>query len=158
MVSTGKMVQSSRRVIQLILLCFIWQLGTISLGWSQHSSMGIQQKTENYTLGQWRWAQDNITPTDDKQTHAVGSFGLYYLVTKKGMHPNKAVILIYSLGFTKECIDALVPWAVYGRRGGDGFSKYDMLYNALGLFTAYTIDERWIVSYRNGHISIIYSP
>ena len=50
MVSTGKMVQSSHRLIQLILLCFIWQLGTISLGWSQHSSIRIQQEDKGEIL------------------------------------------------------------------------------------------------------------
>ena len=50
MVSTGKMVQSSYRLIQLILLCFIWQLGTFSLGWSQYSSIRIQQEDEGEIL------------------------------------------------------------------------------------------------------------
>ena len=50
MVSTGKMVQSSYRVIQLILLCFLWQLGTVSLGWSQHSSIRIQQEDKGEIL------------------------------------------------------------------------------------------------------------
>ena len=50
MVSTDKMVQSSYRVIQLILLCLLWQLGTVSLGWSQHSSMGIQQEDKGEIL------------------------------------------------------------------------------------------------------------
>ena len=50
MVSTDKMVQSSYRLIQLILLCFIWQLGTVSLGWCQHSSMGIQQEDKGKIL------------------------------------------------------------------------------------------------------------
>ena len=50
MVSTDKMVQSSRRVIQLILLCLLWQLGTISLGWSQHSSIRFQQEDEGEIL------------------------------------------------------------------------------------------------------------
>ena len=40
------MVQSSNRLIQLILLCLFWQLGTISLGWSQHSSIRIQQEDQ----------------------------------------------------------------------------------------------------------------
>tara|TARA_Y100000310_G_C20327799_1_gene643816 strand:- start:91 stop:567 length:477 start_codon:yes stop_codon:yes gene_type:complete len=158
MVSISKMVQSGYRLIQYLLLYLLWQLGTISFGWAEHSSVGIQQKTESYSLGKWRWAEDNIAPLDDKQVHAVGSFGLYYLFTEKGIHPNKAAILISSLGLAKECVDALVPWEIYGRIGGDGFSKYDMLYNALGLFTAYVIDERWVVSYRNGHINIIYTP
>ena len=50
MVSTDKMVQPGRRVIQLILLCFIWQLGLISLGWSQHSSIRIQQEDKGEIL------------------------------------------------------------------------------------------------------------
>ena len=50
MVSTSKMVQSSYRLIQLILLCFIWQLGTVSLGWSQHSSIRIQQEDKGEIL------------------------------------------------------------------------------------------------------------
>jgi len=44
MVSASKMVQSRGRLIQLILLCLIWQLGFISPGWGQHSSIRIQQE------------------------------------------------------------------------------------------------------------------
>ena len=158
MVSANKMVQSSYRIIQLILLCFFWQLGTISIGWSQHSSLGIYKEKEDYSLGTWRWAEDTIVPTDDKQLHAVGSFGLYYLLVHKDIHPNKAVVIISSLGIAKECIDALVPWEIYGRMGGDGFSKHDLFYNSLGLFVAYVIDERWEVNYNNGLIHVIYRP
>ena len=50
MVSTDKMVQSSYRLIQLILLCLFWQLGAVSLGWSQHSSIRIQQEDEGEIL------------------------------------------------------------------------------------------------------------
>ena len=50
MVSASKMVQSSNRLIQLILLCFLWQLGTVSLGWSQHSSIRIQQEDKGEIL------------------------------------------------------------------------------------------------------------
>ena len=50
MVSTDKMVQPSYRLIQLILLCFIWQLGTVGLGWSQHSSIRIQQEDRGEIL------------------------------------------------------------------------------------------------------------
>ena len=50
MVSTDKMVQSSYRLIQLILLCFIWQLGTVSIGWCQHSSIRFQQEDEGEIL------------------------------------------------------------------------------------------------------------
>ena len=50
MVSTDKVVQSGRRVIQLILLCLLWQLGIVSLGGSQHSSIRIQQEDEGEIL------------------------------------------------------------------------------------------------------------
>ena len=50
MVSTDKVVQSSGRLIQLILLCFIWQLGTVSLGWCQYSSIRIQQEDKGEIL------------------------------------------------------------------------------------------------------------
>jgi hypothetical protein len=158
MVSANKMVQFSHRLIQLVLLCLIWQLGTISIGWSQHSSLGIYKESEVYSLGKWRWADDTIAPTDDKQIHAVGSFGLYYMLTHKKIHPNKAIAIVSSFGIAKECMDALVPWEIYGRLGGDGFSKYDLFYNSLGLFVAYVIDERWEVSYNNGLIHVIYRP
>ena len=50
MVSTDKMVQSSYRLIQLILLCLLWQLGTVSLGWCQHSSIRFQQEDQGEIL------------------------------------------------------------------------------------------------------------
>ena len=50
MVSTDKMVQPGYRLIQLILLCFIWQLGTVSVGWCQHSSIRFQQEDEGEIL------------------------------------------------------------------------------------------------------------
>ena len=50
MVSTSKMVQSRHRLIQLILLCLIWQLGTISLGWSQYSSIRFQPEDKGEIL------------------------------------------------------------------------------------------------------------
>ena len=50
MVSTGKMVQSSRRTIQYILLCLFWQLGFVSPGWGQYSSLGIHQEDKGEIL------------------------------------------------------------------------------------------------------------
>ena len=50
MVPTDKMVQPGRRFIQLILLCLFWQLGTISLGWSQYSSIRVQQEDKGEIL------------------------------------------------------------------------------------------------------------
>ena len=50
MVSTSKMVQPGYRLIQLVLLCFIWQLGTVSIGWAQYSSVRIQQEDKGEIL------------------------------------------------------------------------------------------------------------
>ena len=61
-------------------------------------SIGFTQKPE---LGKWRWSEDTLQPTDDKQVHGVGSYG------------------------------------------GDGFSKNDVIYNTIGVGTAYLIDRLW---------------
>ena len=94
-------------------------------------------------LGKWRWAEDTLQPTEDKQVHGVGSFGLYYLFTSKGMTKGKAVNTVIWLGLFKEGIDALVPWEQYGAYGGDGFSKNDVIYNTIGVGSAYLIDRLW---------------
>ena len=94
-------------------------------------------------LGKWRWAEDTLQPTDDKQVHAVGSFGLYYLFTSKGMTKGDAVNTVMWLGLFKEGIDAFVPWEQYGSYGGDGFSKNDVIYNTIGVGSAYLIDRLW---------------
>ena len=94
-------------------------------------------------LGKWRWAEDTLQPTEDKQVHGVGSFGLYYLFTSKGMTPTQAIKTTIGLGLFKEGIDAFVPWETYGSYGGDGFSKNDVVYNAIGVGSAYLIDRLW---------------
>ena len=98
---------------------------------------------EEPELNKWRWAEDTMAPTDDKQVHAIGSFGLYYLFTSKGMTPTQAIKTTVGLGLFKEGIDALVPWEQYGSYGGDGFSKNDVVYNAIGVGSAYLIDKLW---------------
>ena len=103
-------------------------------------SIGLPGESE---LGKWRWAEDTLQPTDDKQVHGVGCFGLYYLFTSKGMTQKNAVNTVIWLGLFKEGIDALVPWEQYGAYGGDGFSKNDVIYNTIGVGTAYLIDRLW---------------
>jgi hypothetical protein len=103
-------------------------------------SIGFTQEPE---LGKWRWSEDTLQPTDDKQVHSVGSFGLYYLFTDKGMTQKKAASVVIGLGLFKEGIDALVPWETYGAYGGDGFSKNDVIYNLVGVGSAYLIDRLW---------------
>ena len=104
------------------------------------SSFAYGQEPE---LGKWRWAEDTMSPTEDKQVHGVGSFGLYYLFTSKGMTSTQAIKTTMGLGLFKEGIDAFVPWETYGSYGGDGFSKNDVVYNAIGVGSAYLIDRLW---------------
>tara|TARA_R110000796_G_scaffold175117_1_gene292175 strand:- start:5 stop:409 length:405 start_codon:yes stop_codon:yes gene_type:complete len=109
-------------------------------------------------LGKWRWADDTIVMTHDKEAHFVGSFGLYYMFKSKEFTDSEAIIYSLVLGLTKETIDAVLPWEVYGVWGGDGFSKYDLYYNILGIGLAYTIDKLW--SYKennNGNIQYRFS-
>lgn len=94
-------------------------------------------------LGKWRWSEDTLQLTHDKETHAVGSFGLYYLFVNKGMTQRKAITSVLVLGLVKEGIDALVPWEEYGSYGGDGFSQNDIVYNVMGVSSAYIIDKLW---------------
>ena len=61
----------------------------------------------------------------------------------KGMTQKNAVNTVIWLGLFKEGIDALVPWEQYGAYGGDGFSKNDVIYNTIGVGTAYLIDRLW---------------
>ena len=103
-------------------------------------SFGQEQESK---LNTWRWAEDTMAPTDDKQVHAIGSFGLYYLFTNKGMTKGNAVNTVIWLGLFKEYIDAMVPWEEYGAWGGDGFSKNDVVYNLIGVGSAYLIDRLW---------------
>ena len=103
-------------------------------------SIGLPNEPETC---KWRWAEDTLQPTEDKQVHAVGSFGLYYLFVNKGMTKGNAINTVMWLGLFKEGIDAFIPWEQYGSYGGDGFSKNDVVYNAIGVGSAYLIDRLW---------------
>ena len=107
-------------------------------------SLSFGQEPE---LGKWRWANDTMELTLDKEAHTGVSFGLYYLFTKKGMTQKKAISTTIYLGLFKETVDALVPWEQYGIIGGDGFSKNDVVYNIIGIGLAYLLDKLW----ENGH-------
>ena len=118
-------------------------LTVVSIGLSQEGDFNGYNLESGPQVGKWRWAEDTMELTHDKETHAVGSFGLYYLFTNKGMTPTKAIKTTIGLGLLKEGIDALIPWEQYGSWGGDGFSKNDITYNAIGVGSAYLIDRLW---------------
>lgn len=101
-------------------------------------SIGFSQE-----FGKWRWADDTSEFTMDKEAHFVGSAGAYFFFRHKGYTDKESVLYSLYLGLAKECIDAILPWEKYGRWGGDGFSKYDLVYDLAGIGSAYLIDKLW---------------
>ena len=119
-----------------------------------------------FTIGfsEWRWANDTIELTHDKEAHFVGSAGAYFFFKHKDYTTMESIRYTFYLGLTKECIDAVVPWEQYGAWGGDGFSKYDLGYDLAGILLAYTLDEiwkpkensKWERGFSNGRFSLSY--
>ena len=95
------------------------------------------------SLGEWRWANDTSEFTMDKQAHFVGSAGAYFFFRHKNYTEIESMRNSLLLGLAKEVIDALLPHEEYGKWGGDGFSRYDLGYDILGILTAYGIDKIW---------------
>ena len=95
------------------------------------------------TFGQWRWADDTSEFTMDKEAHFVGSAGAYFFFRHKNYTEIESMRNALYIGLAKECIDALVPHEKFGRWGGDGFSKYDLGYDMLGILCAWGIDRLW---------------
>ena len=79
----------------------------------------------------------------DKEAHFVGSAGAYFFFRHKEYNELESIRNAFFLGLAKECIDALLPWEKYGRWGGDGFSKYDLYYDILGIGIGYMVDKLW---------------
>ena len=95
----------------------------------------------NPKLGEWRLAEDSMEFTDDKQVHILSSFSVYSLLAYHKVSPVKSAVITIGIGTLKEVYDAYVPWEIYGIWGGDGFSKYDMVYNVMGTFIAYSVGK-----------------
>ena len=106
------------------------------------------------TLGEWRWANDTSEFTMDKEAHFVGSAGAYFFFRHKGYTQHESMEYSLYLGLAKECIDAMLPYEKYGRWGGDGFSKYDLMYDILGILTAYGIDKIWKPKKENKGVAV----
>ena len=113
---------------------------------------------------EWRWADDTMELTHDKEAHFVGSAGAYFFFRHKDYSIKESIKYTFYLGLAKECIDAVVPWEKYGAWGGDGFSKYDLYYDVLGIGVAVLIDKwwkpkedsKWERGFNNGSISFYY--
>ena len=116
-------------------------------------------------FGKWRLADDTSEFTMDKEAHFVGSAGVYFFFRHKDYTEKESLLYSFYLGLGKECIDAILPWEKYGRWGGDGFSKYDLMYDVAGIGTAYLIDKLWNpkgnkndynIRFSNGGVSFSY--
>ena len=94
-------------------------------------------------FGKWRWADDTIELTHYKEAHFVGSAGAYFFFRHKEYTEIESIKYSFYLGLLKECIDAIFPYEKYGAWGGDGFSKYDLYYDLLGITNAVLIDKIW---------------
>ena len=113
---------------------------------------------------EWRWATDTNEFTMDKKAHFLGSAGAYFFFRHKGYTEKESALYSFYLGFGKEVIDALLPYEKYGDWGGDGFSKYDLGYDLVGILLAYTLDEiwkpkensKWERGFSNGRFSLSY--
>ncbi len=92
---------------------------------------------------EWRWANDTMELTHDKEAHFVGSAGAYFFFRHKDYTVIESIKYTFYLGLAKECIDAVVPWEEYGAWGGDGFSKNDLTYNVSGIILAVLLDQIW---------------
>tara|TARA_Y100000992_G_scaffold280217_1_gene227085 strand:- start:360 stop:761 length:402 start_codon:yes stop_codon:yes gene_type:complete len=92
---------------------------------------------------EWRWADDTMELTHDKEAHFVGSAGAYFFFKHKDYTTMESVKYTFYLGLAKECIDAVIPWEEYGAWGGDGFSKNDLTYNVSGIILAVLLDKIW---------------
>ena len=91
----------------------------------------------------WRWADDTAEFTMDKQAHFVGSFGLYFMFRHKDFSELDSFKYTLYCGLTKEIIDAYSARKENGKWSGDGFSKYDLVYDLLGIGIAYGVDKLW---------------
>ena len=98
---------------------------------------------------EWRWANDTAEFTMDKQAHFVGSYGLYFMFRYKDFSELDSFKYSLYCGIAKEVIDAYVPHEKYGKVGGDGFSKYDLGYDLLGIGIAYGVDKLWDKMFKN---------
>ena len=92
---------------------------------------------------EWRWANDTSKFTMDKRAHLGTSTGLYFMFRHKDYTEVESIFYTFCLGLGKEIVDAILPHEKYGAWGGDGFSKYDLYYDVLGIGAAVLIDKWW---------------
>ena len=113
---------------------------------------------------EWRWANDTSKFTMDKRAHLGTSTGLYFMFRHKDYTEVESILYTFCLGLGKEIVDATLPHEKYGDWGGDGFSKYDLYYDILGIGIGYMVDKlwkpkensKWERGFSNNHFSLSY--
>ena len=113
---------------------------------------------------EWRWANDTSKFTMDKRAHLGISTGLYFMFRHKDYTEAESILYTFYLGLGKEIVDAILPHEKYGDWGGDGFSKYDLYYDILGIGIGYMVDKlwkpkensKWERGFSNNHFSLSY--
>ena len=96
-----------------------------------------------FTKTEWRWADDTPEFTMDKQAHFIGSYGLYFMFRHKDFSELDSFKYSLYCGIAKEVFDAHLSSEQKGGWNGDGFSKYDLAYDLLGIGIACGIDKLW---------------
>ncbi len=91
----------------------------------------------------WKWSDDSNEFNIDKQAHFIGSIGLYFMFRHKEFSKLNSIKYTFYCGLGKEVLDVYIPKYKTGKSGGDGFSKYDLSYNLLGIGIAYGVDKIW---------------
>ena len=82
--------------------------------------------------------EDNLNPTIDKISHSTTSFGLYYTFRYFGFTKTKSIIISLGTGVIYEVYQIYDPFEEEYFRG---ISLHDILYNLIGIGSAYFVDE-----------------
>ena len=83
--------------------------------------------------GVFRWATDGSNFGHDKQAHFCAGFGFYFFFVHYKVSKLWAVFIGLIMGLMLEIKDSFMPHDAFGWWGGDGFSYYDLAYDAIGL-------------------------
>lgn len=97
-------------------------------------------KTTNF-----RWAMDSwdsrggLVIKYDKLEHALAYFVGSAILLWLGLSPDEVFFFLFSAGIIWEIKDAYIPYEVYGKLGGDGFSWRDIVANLVGIFFGFLV-------------------
>ena len=88
----------------------------------------------------WTWAVEQYDMTLGKYAYFITCWGLYYFAVHFRISELWAFILVFMIGFLKEVFDAAVETDSEKFYNDPGFSWADLLYDSLGIITAFIFD------------------